>query len=248
MADEVRVFAAKRGVDLTSFTLLPFGGAGAVHASAVADELGMRRILVVHDYVRSELRPLADVTADHAEAVFAGLEAKARGELAAEGMNAADASWWRELDLRYAGQGYELRTALDGLYVGRIAAATLNDARHCFHERHAQIHGHAAKDRPVEVVSYRLRVRVAVPKYEPLAEAKAVPRSAAAARKGERTVYFDGATDMTAALYERDALAVGMTVAGPAIVEQFDATTVIAPGWRAEVDRYRNLILTRHEA
>src|SRR4029078_3317071 len=77
-ADEVRVFAAKRGVDLSAFTLLPFGGAGAVHAAAVADELGMRRILVparpgafsalgllctdvVHDYIRSELRPLAQV-------------------------------------------------------------------------------------------------------------------------------------------------------------------------------------------
>ena len=84
MADEVRVFAAKRGVDLTAFTLLPFGGAGAVHAAAVADELGMRRILVpprpgafsalgllctdvVHDYIRSELRPLAEIAAEHAE-------------------------------------------------------------------------------------------------------------------------------------------------------------------------------------
>jgi N-methylhydantoinase A len=265
MADEVRVFAAKRGVDLTSFTLLPFGGAGAVHAAAVADELGMRRILVpprpgafsalgllctdvVHDYVRSELRPLSDITADHVEAIFAGLAAKARGELAAEGMNAADASWWRELDLRYAGQGYELRTPLDGLHAGRIAAATLKDARHRFDERHAQIHGHAAKDRPVELVSYRLRVRVAVPKHEPRAEPPGAPRRATPARKGERTVYFEAATGVPATLYERDALDVGMTVAGPAIVEQFDATTVIPPLWRAEVDRYRNLILTRHEA
>jgi N-methylhydantoinase A len=265
MADEVRVFAAKRGVDLASFTLLPFGGAGAVHAAAVAEELGMRRILVpprpgafsalgllctdvVHDYVRSELRPLSDVTADHAEATFAGLEAKARGELADEGMNAADAGWWRELDLRYAGQGYELRTPLHGLYVGRIDTATLKDARHRFDERHAQIHGHAAKDRPVEVVSYRLRVRVAVPKYEPHAEPPGTPGEAAPDRKGERTVYFDGATGMPAALYERDALDVGMTLAGPAIIEQFDATTVIPALWRAEVDRYRNLILTRREA
>src|SRR5262249_46722489 len=78
MADEVRVFAAKRGVDLSAFTLLPFGGAGAVHAAAVAEELGMRRILVppqpgafsalgllcadvVHDYIRSELLPLDEV-------------------------------------------------------------------------------------------------------------------------------------------------------------------------------------------
>jgi N-methylhydantoinase A len=272
MADEVRVFAAKRGVDLTSFTLLPFGGAGAVHAAAVANELGMRRILVpprpgafsalgllctdvVHDYVRSELRPLSDITADHAEAIFAALEAKAREELAAEGMNAADASWWRELDLRYAGQGYELRTRLDGLYVGRVTADTLAGARARFDERHAQIHGHAAKDRSVEVLSYRLRVRVAVPKYEPRAEAAPPPYpppqagkgwEGALARKGKRMVHF--ATAVPATLYERDALDVGSTIVGPAIVEQFDATTVIPPFWRADVDRYRNLILTRHEA
>ena len=92
MADEVRVFAAKRGVDLSTFTLLPFGGAGAVHAGAVADELGMRRILVpprpgafsalgllctdvVHDYIRSELRPMAEIDAGHAERIFTELEA-----------------------------------------------------------------------------------------------------------------------------------------------------------------------------
>jgi N-methylhydantoinase A len=264
MADEVRVFAAKRGVDLTSFTLLPFGGAGAVIAAGVADVLGLGRIGVpprpgafsalgllctdvVHDYIRSELRPLADITADRAEAIFAALEAKAGEELRSEGMNAADASWWRELDLRYAGQGYELRTPLDGLYAGRIAAATLNDARRRFEERHAQIHGHAAKDRPVEVVSYRLRVRVAVPKYERRAEAEPV-RPATPTRKGKRTVYFDGTTGVEAMLYERDALDVGVVILGPAIVEQFDATTAIPPGWRAEVDRYRNLILTRREA
>ncbi len=131
MADEVRVFAAKRGVDLSAFTLLPFGGAGAVHAAAVAEELGMRRILVpprpgafsalgllctdvVHDYIRSGLQPLADVSADHAEDIFRQLEGKAREELAAEGMDANAARFLRELDLRYTGQGYELRTPLDG--------------------------------------------------------------------------------------------------------------------------------------
>jgi N-methylhydantoinase A len=262
MADEVRVFAAKRGVDLSAFTLLPFGGAGAVHAAAVAEELGMARILVplrpgafsalgllctdvIHDYIRSELKPLADIGADHAEATFGALEAKARDELDREGLSASDATYWRELDLRYAGQGYELRTPLDRLFVDRIAAATLTAARRRFDERHAQIHGHAAKDRPVEVVSCRLRLRVAVPKYAPRPEEPAAPRPADRARKGCRTVYFDGATPVVASLYERGRLDPGADLAGPAIVEQFDATTVIPPGWRATVDRRRNLILAR---
>jgi N-methylhydantoinase A len=262
MADEVRVFAAKRGVDLSAFTLLPFGGAGAVHAAAVAEELGMRRILVpprpgafsalgllctdvVHDYVRSELSPLADVPADHADDVFRQLEDKARGELGAEGMRPADARFARELDLRYTGQGYELRTPLAGLFVDRLGADTLRAARDRFDERHAQIHGHAAKERPVEIVSYRLRVRVAVPKYQPrAAAAPPAPRPTADAVKGKRQAAFN-ATMLEATLYERDRLNVGATVTGPAIVEQFDATTVIPSGWSAQVDGYRNLILAR---
>src|SRR5262245_26371756 len=262
MADEVRVFAAKRGVDLSAFTLLPFGGAGAAHAAAVAAELGMRRILVplrpgafsalgllctdvVHDYIRSELRPLDTVTADHAESVFQELEAKARDELRAEGMKPEAAGFVRELDLRYTGQGYELRTPLEGLYAERLTAPSLAAARARFDERHAQIHGHAAKERPVEVVSYRMRVRVTVPKYEPRAEPARASRPAEVAIKGKRRIYLGASNSIEATLYERDRLDIGMTVAGPAIVEQFDATTVIPSGWTGRVDGYRNLILER---
>jgi N-methylhydantoinase A len=261
MADEVRVFAAKRGVDLSAFTLLPFGGAGAVHAAAVAEELGMRRILVpprpgafsalgllctdvVHDYIRSELRTLADVTADHAEDIFRQLEGTARAELTAEGMNATDARFARELDLRYTGQGYELRTPLAGLFEGRLTAAALRAARDRFDERHAQIHGHAAKERPVEVVSYRLRLRVAVPKYEPRAAAAPQSPQPTSAVKGQRTISLNGTT-MEATLYERTRLDIGAAVEGAAIVEQFDATTLIPPGWSGLVDGYGNLILAR---
>ncbi|MEA2936909.1 MAG: N-methylhydantoinase, partial [Alphaproteobacteria bacterium] len=263
MADEVRVFAAKRGVDLSSFTLLPFGGAGAVHAAAVAQELGMRRILVpprpgafsalgllctdvVHDYIRSELRPLTDVTAQHADDIFRQLEGKAREELQAEGMDTAAARFLRELDLRYTGQGYELRTPLDGLFNERLDAQSLSAVRERFDERHAQIHGHAAQERPVEVVSYRVRVRVTVPKYVPHAlPAPASPRPANAAIKGKRRIHFGATQSAEALLYERDRLDIGVTVAGPAIVEQFDATTVIPAGWTGRVDGYRNLILNR---
>src|SRR6266700_2930997 len=263
MADEVRVFAAKRGVDLSAFTLLPFGGAGAVHAAAVAEELGMCRILVpprpgafsalgllctdvVHDYIRSELRTLAETAPEHAEAIFGVLEEKARTELAAEHMNPADASLTRELDLRYAGQGYELRTSLEGLYRDRLTPDTLAAARTRFDENHAQVHGHAAKERAVEVVSYRLRLRVVVPKYRPREEVSPqAPARLEAAIKGARAVYFDGETPTEATLYERDRLDIRAFIPGPAIIEQFDATTVIPCGWTARLDGWRNLVLQR---
>jgi N-methylhydantoinase A len=261
MADEVRVFAAKRGVDLTAFTLLPFGGAGAVHAAAVAQELGMRRILVpprpgafsalgllctdvVHDYIRSALKPLSEVTPSQAEEIFAQLEDKARAELQAEGMKAADGRFARELDLRYTGQGYELRTPLDGLFGYGLTDGSLAAVRTRFDERHAQIHGHAAKERPVELVSYRLRVRVIVPKYQPVPEpAPPSPRPIETAIKGRRRLHLAGKDSVNAVLYERERLDIGAAVSGPAIIEQFDATTVIPPGWSGRVDAYRNLIL-----
>ena len=263
MADEVKVFAARRGVDAQDFTLLPFGGAGAVHAAAVADELAIGRILVppqpgafsalgllctdvVHDYVRSELRPLDQVGPGHAEAIFAALEARGADELQHEGLDAGAAAYGRELDMRYTGQGYELRVPLAGLGEGGLDADDMQAARTRFDEHHAQIHGHAATERPVEIVSYRLRVRVAVPKYQPVAAAPAasggVPEDA---MKGARTVYFDALAGTETAIFERTRLPVGIAFAGPAIIEQFDATTVLPAGWTATVDTYYNLVLSR---
>ena len=262
MADEVRVVAAKRGVDPHDFTLLPFGGAGAVHAASVAEELGMRRILVparpgafsalgllcsdvVHDYVRSELRPLLHVGPAHAESVFAELEARAAGELAAEGLDPAAARHLRELDLRYVGQGYELRVPLDGLGEGGLDDAAMAEARSRFDARHARIHGHAASEKDVEIVSYRLRVAVAVPKYRPVAEPVGEDALPEAAIAGRRDVHFDARGPTETVLLERSALAPGMRFPGPAIVEQFDATTVVPAGWAVTVDGYRNLVLER---
>jgi len=263
MADEVKVFGAKRGVDPQEFALLPFGGAGAVHAAAVAAELGMNRILVpprpgafsalgllctdvVHDYIRSELRPLDQVPPEHAEAIFRELEARAADELRAEGLDPAAARHERELDVRYTGQGYELRVSLDGLGEGGLGADDMLAARRRFDERHAQIHGHAAADRPVEVVSYRLRVRVAVPKYVPVEAGDAGDRPVSAdAVKGTRTVWFDAEAGTETTLYERDRLPPGTVLDGPAVIEQFDATTVVPAGWRVRVDAFGNLILTR---
>jgi N-methylhydantoinase A len=96
------------------------------------------------------------------------------------------------------------------------------------------------------VVSYRVRVRVTVPKFEPRTEPAPVsPRSPDFAVKGRRRVHLSADTSVEARLYERDRLDIGSAITGPAIVEQFDSTTVIPPGWTARVDGYRNLILER---
>lgn len=259
MADEVRVFAARRGVDLTNFTLLPFGGAGAVHAVAVAEELGMKRILVparpgafsalgllctdvVHDHIRSDLKPLEMISADFAEKIYQELQHKAVEDLINEGLDPEKASFSREIDLRYTGQGYELRTSLDGLFTGALSSQSLSAVRNRFDELHEKIHGHSAANRSVEVVSYRLRVSVQVPKYQHKTQG-AKPKDMGNAKKGERLIYPRGEDAQHAVVYERERLWVGDSFKGPAIIEQFDATTVIPMGWKASVDAHLNLIL-----
>ncbi|MBK18664.1 MAG: hypothetical protein CMM52_07490 [Rhodospirillaceae bacterium] len=266
MADEVKVFGAKRGVDPQDFCLLPFGGAGAVHAASVAEELGITRIFVpprpgafsalgllctdiVHDYVRSELRPMELVTPEHAEEVFQELEARGISELKEEGIEPEGARFERELDVRYTGQGYELRVSLDGLGgEGGLASDDMASARDRFDDRHAQIHGHAAKDRPVEIVSYRVRLRVAVPKYEPVPadEVKEIDAPADAV-KGTRMVFFDAEEATETTLFERDGLPIGARIDGPAIVEQFDSTIVVPQSWVGRIDGFGNLILSREK-
>lgn len=264
MADEVHVFGAKRGVDPQEFALLPFGGAGAVHAAAVAEEINMTTIQVpprpgafsalgllctdvIHDYIRSELRPLDQVSAAHAEGEFSALESRGRHELAGEGLDPDRAGFDRELDMRYTGQGYELRVPLPapGGEAG-LSDEDLLNARKRFDDIHARIHGHAATEKPVEIVSFRVRARVPVPKYQQ-GEETGFPDSPppASARKGVRDVWFSAASPVSTSIWLRSELPPGAVVDGPAIVEQLDATTVVPENWRARVDGFRNLVLTR---
>ena len=256
MADEIRVQAAKKVVDLAAASLVAFGGAGPVHAAMVAEELGIRRVLVpprpgafsalgllcsdvVHDYIRSGIVEVESLSAERAESVFRALEAQAEGELAEEGLGGSERQFVRELDLRYAGQGYEIRTPLDGLDWRPATEAGLAQVQERFHALHLRMHGHSAPDSTIEAVSFRLRVRVPVPKPELVDGGAAEP----SAKSGNaRTVTFDGRTEMEAPVHGRGDIGEEST-AGPLIVEQVDATTVVAPGWSAHRDRFGNIVL-----
>ena len=125
-------------------------------------------------------------------------------------------------------------------------AAALAEARIRFDNIHARIHGHAAKEKPTEVVSYRVRARVAVPKYEPVVEQSgATAHAPESAKKGGRDVWFTSETATKTTIWDRNALPAGATLSGPAIVEQLDSTIVVPEGWYAHVDGHLNLILAR---
>jgi N-methylhydantoinase A len=256
MQEAIKAISTMRGHDLRDFHLLAFGGAGPLHAARMAEELGMAGVVVPlypgvysamgllmsdvkHDYIRSKMAPLARTTADEVNGVFHELESQAHRDLRDEGFAIEAVAIERALDLRYAGQGYEITVACaEGLSDGALA-----EIRTRFDAMHKQMFGHTAPEEPVEIVSYRLRgVGRVAPVKLPRFAAKGTPLSAAL--RTRRPARFDGRT-LECPVYQRERLDVGAAFDGPAIVDQLDATTVIPPGHGALVDEFRNILITR---
>jgi N-methylhydantoinase A len=254
MEEAIKAISTMRGHDLRDFYLLAFGGAGPLHAARMARDLGMAGVVVPlypgvfsaigllmsdvkHDYIRSRMTPIAELEPGDVEAVFAQLEAQARNDLRRDGFAERDIRIDRALDMRYAGQGYEI--ALSCAADETRALATL---RKKFDVEHKSQFGHSAPDEPVEVVSYRVRgiglvPPVSLPKFEPKGG------NVADALREARPVRFDGKT-ISCPVYQREKLDVGLTLRGPAVLDQFDCTTVICAGQIARVDEWKNLIVT----
>ena len=172
--------------------------------------------------------------------MFARLEAQRRGRAARRRLCAGQIRIQRALDMRYAGQGYEITMPARR---SRCAAAGLRRLRRQFDDQHKSMFGHNAPEEPVEIVSYRVRGVGLVPPVE-MPRFKPHRRDARRTRCAKRgAVRMDG-EDIDCPVYQRERLDVGLTLTGPAILDQFDCTTVIYPGQTARVDEYKNLIVT----
>jgi N-methylhydantoinase A len=251
MAKVLRIVSVERGHDPRDFTLLAFGGGGPLHACAVAADIGVARIIVPPlpgvfsaygllaadvraTAVRSLVAPATDATWTRAEALFATLAAEGDRALEEQSVAAADRTFVRELDLRYVGQSTELTVT---------APASLHDAVEAFHLRHEARYGFAAREDAVEIVTARIVAIGTTPKPRLAASESETPGAPAASALRERRPVFDGRAFVETPVYARTALEPGNTFAGPAVIEQYDATTYVAPGWNARVDRYSNLVL-----
>ncbi|MEI4472912.1 hydantoinase/oxoprolinase family protein [Frigidibacter sp. MR17.24] len=243
---------AERGLDPRDFVLLPFGGAGPTHANLLAEEIGIARILVPQaagaycamgaagadlrrDFVRSLRVELDAATAAQAGATFAALQAEGEAWLDDELPEIADRRAERSADMRYAGQAYELRVALDA---GDDAAAWAE----AFHREHERIYGFRDTAAPVEIGTIRLAM---IGAGQPLAPDSATGEGAPV--RTRRPMFHRGAW-CDAAVYDRARLGAGAVLPGPAVVEQPETTTVILPGWAASVDAQGNLIIERTPA
>ncbi|PYN46134.1 MAG: methylhydantoinase [Candidatus Rokuibacteriota bacterium] len=247
-----RVVSIERGRDPRDLTLVAFGGSGPVHGCRLAQALGIPWVIlpaaagvtaaigllaaeVKFDIARTYVRRLDAADPAHLTSMFEDMAGQAV-EVVRESAVAGGVTVARSADARYVGQGYELTVPVP---LGRLDAAALARVRASFDDIYTARYGYANPDQPVEIVTWKLSAIGGAPR---IALAKAA-RSGDGSRKGVRRAYFPEARGYAdTPVYDRYALTPGMSLTGPAIVEERESTTVLPPGVTATVDEYANLL------
>ena len=256
MAVDLRLALQEQGQDPRKFALVAFGGAGPLHAAALARSVGIPTVLVPpypglncaigmlqtsvrHSYLKSEVGVLSRFPTGRMNDLFRELREQALAEASEEGFAHEAVKLTRLLDLRYPHQGYTLPVACPA----DITDADKARLKHAFDEAHLQVYGQSAPREDAEIVTFRLQAEIEVPRLELPALAHGDGR-AERALKGERPLFdIDDNRFVRAAVYDRQALMAGDRIAGPAIIDQFDATTVLLGGQTATVDDTATLII-----
>ena len=259
MVRAIRTVSVERGHDPRDYVLMPFGGAGPLHASDVARDLGIREILVPESpgILCAQGLIVSDLKEDFVRSRRVALDPdglKAVGKTQRELMRDAAAWFKRErvskadrnvelvLDMRYVGQNFELPVP-----AGQALAATRPLKccrsmlfRQVFFQAHEQYYGFFNPDDPVEIVNARLTARGALSYPEPPAMDE---QGADGKPTGTRLVHFSTGGPKKTRVYDRSTLATGQKISGPAIIQQLDSTTVLFPGDTLRVDSARNLLI-----
>lgn len=255
MVRALRIVSLERGYDPRSMIMIVHGGAGPLHAAEIAEELGVPEIVVPinpglfsalglivsdvrHDFVRPVLKSAKETTPDLLEDVFGELSRDAVETLKSEGIAPDNIHLERIVETRYHGQSFEIPVNVPS---GQF---TIEDIENRFHSKHETTYGYSATDEEVEFVNARIIAYGITTKPEfrrfNLEETAPEPRS-------ERKVYFESTGWVNTGIYWREDLHAGNHITGPAIVEQYDSTTVVPPGWSLTVDGFLNLRLRRSE-
>ncbi len=245
MVNALHLISVQRGYDPRDFVLVGFGGAGPVHANALMRDAEMPTLLIPRspgifsatgllttdlkrDAAVTIMRRLDALDPAEAETTFAQLEEAGRQELEREGIAPDAIEFARQIDLRYVGQSYELTIPAGDALLER------------FHAEHDRTYGFAAPAEPVEVVSLRLTSVGLIVKPPP----RPLEAGSRTGPKERRPVYFaESAGYVDCPIYDRYALPAGASLAGPAVVEEFDSTTVVHPGFTVRVDDLGNLVI-----
>ncbi|WP_149538248.1 hydantoinase/oxoprolinase family protein [Siccirubricoccus phaeus] len=254
MHQALRIVSVERGHDPREFSLMAFGGAGPIHAVALAEELDIPEVIIPpapgafsalglvssdikRDYARTLYASLATVDPAQIAEAFAAMEGEGMAMLEAARVPVSRRGFQRSADLRYRRQAYELTVPLEE---GPITAQSLAALAAAFHRRHEQTYGHANEVEPVQMVNLRL---TAIGRLPPMKLAQ--PWKAEAARRRERQVWFPATGLTPCPILWREGLVPGAEITGPCVVESLDSTFVLPPGWTARVDADAYLRVTR---
>jgi N-methylhydantoinase A len=266
MARAIRTVSVGRGHDPRRFALVAFGGAGPLHACRLVELLDIPTVVIpprpgvlstwglLDTDIRATFvrtvgvaeRRLVDAcgAVGELEAAWAGLERQAQAWLAGEQVPRDRQRFERAADLRYEHQSFELTCSIGE---GPLTAARLQALVATFHTEHRRLYSYDLPSAPVELVNLRLTAVGALPRRETRMPVTGTARLADA-RIGSRPVYFRGAGFLDTPSYARERFVPGMAFDGPAIIEQSDATPLVAPGFHARVDAAHNILLERRAA
>ncbi len=250
MTNALKLVSVNRGYDPRDFALVAFGGGGAMHGAALAQELGVRKLIVPvngavfsawgmlvtdlrRDHLRTQLLPLVDTSLPALRGLFAELRAEALAEYARDGVASERVACEQQAEVRYKGQEHTVSVGLPD------AELTVEEIARRFTAAHQKAYGFTL-DSQIEVVTVHLVAWGRIDK--PLLPALAVTgRSLDAARKGTRRVDFDAQGEFEAAIFDRALLEPGMEFAGPAVVEEPATVTLVLPRQQVRVDKFGNL-------
>jgi N-methylhydantoinase A len=255
MVNAIRLISIDRGLDPREFTLVSFGGAGSLHAGALADLIGMRQVLVpIHQGVFSAFGLMtADMRVD--ESLTAGFRSdtldlervnglldrlcrRALSRLRADGYD-GEATVEATIEMRYFGQNYNTEIPVP-LREGGLSHADVGKILDAFHAEHRRRYGYDISNEIVEFVHFN--VTAVGPTEKP--KIPILPAKGPATEKGRRRVYFKNSGWIDTGIYERAALGQGAQIEGPAVVEEPTSTTLVYPGHRLRVDEYGNFLIT----
>jgi len=256
MGGALRLVSVQRGHDPRDFALVAFGGAGPLHANAVAALMGSFPVIVPPspgllsalgdlvadfraEFARTLIRLVSEAAPEEILGALDELEGRAREWMRNEQIAPERQSVTFAADMRYHGQGYEIPVPLD---LEEVRAGNLGELDARFNALHEQLYGFRMPDTAAEIVNLRAVATGDLPKPElPEADLQGDDASGAVVEQGE--ILFAGERRATP-IYDRGALRPGNRFAGPAIVTEFDSTTVVLPGYVAEVDRFSNILIT----
>ena len=255
MSHAVKAVTTERGLDASAFTMVVYGGAGPLHASAIARELGIRKVLIPfapgyfsaygmlfsdlrYDYVRSVFRKLNDVSFEEIEAAYKTMEDEGRAALAQSGIKPDGVVIERAADMRYVGQEHAVTVDLPAAFFESKDRAAI---KRQFDELHKVRYGTSAPKEPADLVSLRVTVLGTMKKPPKHHVDKGDTTPDKSAVRAVKPVYFRDGGWADTPIYKRDSLRSGNFIAGPALIEEHASTTVIQPRDELRVDELGNL-------